>query len=411
MATAFPQATQHGDDNFVLALNLEKDKVRTTFIELREVLTETEKKLMKALNDILSSYNSYKSEMKKMNERKREIENIRNVQLTVVPTLSDLKAFHEKILQDLNEQLNELQTPVRPKLVRFVCEKNKLVGEVNELCKLVERVSEIDYKSKTQSVISVCDGGTGNEQLFNPLGVTVDHNTGNIYVANCWNNCVKVFDNTAKYLLKFGDGNGEEKMSRPRRLLIRGNKVFVSQSDCILVYQLDGKLVSRIGSGGSGELQFNFPCGLSTDEYNNDIYICDNGNNRIQIISENLQYKSQFGKDTLDSPRDIKLYKDSIFILDTSSPCLHRYIRDLVLQQSVVTRGGGQQIRDPWFFFIDKFGNILISDNGSNSILILNSVFEFIHKISVPYPRGITMDREDRVIVVCSSSKNCLQIF
>ena len=36
----------------------------------------------------------------------------------------------------------------------------KLVREVNELCKLVERVSEIDYKSKTQSVISVCDRGT-----------------------------------------------------------------------------------------------------------------------------------------------------------------------------------------------------------------------------------------------------------
>ena len=208
-----------------------------------------------------------------------------------------------------------------------------------------------------------------------------------------------------------GDGKGEGKMSHPRGLLIRGNKVFVSHSHCILVYQLDGKFVSRIGSEGSGELQFNHPCGLSTDEYNNDIYICDNGNNRIQIISENLQYKSQFGKDTLHSPRDIKLYKDNIFILDTFNPCLHRYIRDLVLQQSVVIRGVGQQVRDPWFFFIDKFGNFLISDNGYNSILILKSEFDFIHKISVPYPRGITMDREDRVIVVCSGTNNCLQIF
>ena len=206
MATAFPQATQHGDDNFVLVLNLEKDKVLTTFIELREVLTETEKKLMKALNDILSSYDRYRSEVKKMNERKREIENIRNAILTFVPTLSDRKAFHEKFLQNLNEQLNELQTPVRPKLVKFVCEKNKLVGEVNQLCKLVERVSEIDYKSKTQSIISVCDNGTGNEQLNKPYDVTVDHDTDNIYVADCYNNCVKVFDNTAKYLLKFGNG-------------------------------------------------------------------------------------------------------------------------------------------------------------------------------------------------------------
>ena len=318
MATAFPQATPHGDDNFVLELNLEKDKVRTTFIELREVLTETEKKLMKALNDILSSYNSYRSEMKKMNERKREIENIRNANLTVVPTF--------------------------------------------------------------------------------------------IYVADCFNHCVKVFDNTAKYLLKFGDGKGEGKLSYPRGLLIRGNKVFVSHNHCILVYQLDGKFVSKIGSGGSGELQFNFPCSLSTDECNNDIYICDNGNHRIQIFSENLQYRSQFGKDTLHYPCDIKLYKDNIFILDASNPCLHRYNRDLVLQQSVVIREG-QQVRDPCFFFIDKFGNILISDRDSNSILILTSEFEFIHEISVRNPMGITMDREDRIIVVCNSDNECLQIF
>ena len=135
-----------------------------------------------------------------MNEQKREIENIRNAHMTVVPTIPNLKTFHEKILQDLNEQLNQLQTPVRPKLLTFVCDKKKLLSEVNELCKLVERVSEIDYKSKTQSIISVCDSGTGKEQLNRPHGVAVDHNTGNIYVADHGNNCVKVFDNTAKYL-------------------------------------------------------------------------------------------------------------------------------------------------------------------------------------------------------------------
>ena len=58
MATVFPKPTEHGDDNFVLELNREKDKVRTTFMELREILTETETRLMKSLNDILFSYNS-----------------------------------------------------------------------------------------------------------------------------------------------------------------------------------------------------------------------------------------------------------------------------------------------------------------------------------------------------------------
>ena len=413
MATAFPQPTEHGDDNFVLELNREKDKVRTTFIELREILTETETKLIKALNDILSSHNSYTSEVKKMIEQKQDIENIRNVNLTVVPASPALKTFHEKFLQDLNEQLNQLQTPVRPKLVTFVCDENKLLSEVNELCKLVERVSEIEYKNKTQSIISVCDRGTSNEQLNNPDGVTVDHNTGNIYVADYFNNCVKVFDNTAKYLFKFGNGKGEGKMSNPIGLLICGNRVLVTQSNnYIQVYELDGKFVSRFGSSGNGKLQFSLPFGLSTDEYNGDIYICDCLNNRIQIISENFEYKSEFGKDILYHPRDVKLYKDNIFILDESNPCLHIFNKDLVLQKSVVTRGEGQQVVNPCFFFIDKFGSILFSDCNSNSILILNSEFEFIHKISVSNnPIGITTDKEDRVIVVCEAANNCLQIF
>ena len=277
----------------------------------------------------------------------------------------------------------------------------------------LSRISEIDYKSKTQSIISLCDRGTGNEQLNNPCDVTVDYTTDNIYVADNLFNCVKVFDSTAKYLFKFGDENGEGKMSSSWGLHICGNKVLVTQwNHCIQVYQLDGKYVSKIGNYGNGQLQFNIPSGLSTDEYNGDIYICDSGNHRIQILSENFQYKSEFGKDILHYPRDIKLYKDNIFVLDQSNPCLHIFNKDLVLQKSVVTRGEGQQVINPFFFFIGKFGSILISDHNSNSILILNSEFEFIHNISVsPSPMGITMDKEDRVIVVCCAARNCLQIF
>ena len=295
----------------------------------------------------------------------------------------------------------------------FVLELNRVKENVVTKFRKISKVSAIDYKSKTQSIISFCDRGTGDEQLNNPCGVTVDHSTGNIYVADHFNNCVKVFDNTAKYLFKFGDEKGEGEMSSSWGLHICCNKVLVTQwNNCIQVYQLDGKFVSRIGSLGSGQLQFSIPSGLSTDEYNGDIYICDYCNHRIQIISENFNYESEFGKDILRYPRDVKLYKDNIFILDQSNPCLQIFNKDLVLQKSVVTRGRGQQVVDPFFFFIDKLGSILISDYDSNSILILNSEFEFIHKISVSdYPRGITMDKEDRVIVVCSADNNCLEIF
>ena len=273
-------------------------------------------------------------------------------------------------------------------------------------------MSEIDYTSKTQSIISVCDLGTGNEQLNYPYGVTVDQNTGIIYVADHSNHCVKVFDNTAKYLNKFGDGEGEGKMSYPIGLLIRDNTVFVSHRHCILVYQLDGKFVFRIGSYGSGEFQFNFPCGLSTDESNNDIYICDYINHRIQILSENLQYKSEFGKDTLWYPYDVKLTQQHIYVLDQSNPCIHVYDYNHVLIKSMISRGEGNQITHSVSFFIDRSGNILITDYSSYTISIFNSNSEIIHKINVSSsPTGIVVDNQERIIVVSQASKNCFQIF
>ena len=210
MATAYTPDTEHGDDNFILELNRVKEKVRTRFIELRECLSERESELMRELDEILSSYECYRREVEKMNEEKRDIENVRNANMGVVTTSAVVRSCQEKMLQELNEQLEGLEIPVKPKLVVFVCEESKWLVEVNGLCKLVEVVSEIDYKSKTHSVMSVCDVGSGNEQLNRPTGVTVDHKTGNIYVADTLNHCVKVFNDSCKFVFKFGDLKGEE---------------------------------------------------------------------------------------------------------------------------------------------------------------------------------------------------------
>ncbi|KAI6657049.1 Cell surface protein [Oopsacas minuta] len=274
------------------------------------------------------------------------------------------------------------------------CENNKLLDEVKKLGKLVG--SGIDYPNKKQPLVTVCDRGTGNEQLRYPLDVTVDNNTGNIYLADQYNHCIKLFDSTAKYLFKFGDNKGEGAMHFPECLSIYGNRIVISQSsNCIMNYQLDGKFISKVGKFGKGNLEFNYPRGITIDEFIGDVYICDASNNRIQILSENLHYKSQFGKDILTKPLDIKLNRDNIFILDESNPCLHIFNKDLVLQKNIISRGEEQQVISPFFFFLDNSDNILISDYGSDSIQIFNSKYECIHKISIPEPSGITLDDKD----------------
>ena len=409
MATSNPVI----EDNYELELSRVREKIKTKFVELIDCLKARESELLRELDNILASYLSYRSELEKVNEQKRDLETTKTFLQNQLQT-SSVKIFHEDFIVRVNAELKSIETPIEPKMLSFECDSNKMLAGLNNLGKLVEKVrSGIDYKSKKQPLVSVCEKGKGMGQLDWPRGVTVENETGNIYIADQANNSVKVFDRTGKYLFKFGDNEGEGKMDSPLSVAICGDIILISQgSDCILNCQLNGKFISKIGKRGKGESEFNFPFGLTIDESNGSIYVCDFSNNRIQILSLNFRFISQFGKYILKCPRDVKLSKEFIFVLDGSNPCLHLFNYNHILQKSVISRGKGMEMINPLYFFIDQTDNILISDSDSNSILIFNSQFRLFHKIPVSYhSMGVTVDNQGRVIVVSQSPRHCLQIF
>ena len=413
MATAVPPKTETIQDNYELELSRVRENIKTKFVGLIDCLKARESELLRVLDEILASYLSYRSEIEKVNEKRHSLEKMKRLIEEEIAT-SPVRSFQENILVQIIKELASYKTPIEPKMVSFECDSNKMLAELNKLGKLVERVrTGIDYKSKKQPLLSVCKRGNGMEQLNNPHGVTVDNRTGNIYIADRSNHCVKVFDSTGKYLFKFGDNEGEGKMYLPRGVAIYEDRILITQSNhCILNYQLNGKFVSRIGRQGRGELEFNNLFSLTIDESNGDIYICDFNNNRIQILNSDLSFKSQFGKDTLKYPHDVKLSKEYIYVLDDSNPCLHLFNYNHILQKSVISRGKGMEVIFPFYFFVDQTENILISDPNSNSIHIFNTEFQLIHKIPVSNnPTGVTVDKQGRVIVVCRAVKDYLQIF
>ena len=409
MATAYPLR----EDNFELELSRVREKIKTKFTELTDCLKARENELLVQLDSVLASYLSYRKEFETVNEKKRDLERMQNA-LKGVTSTSSAKDMHEGMLLQISTEMNSIEIPTEPKMVSFECNSNSMLAELNRLGKLGEKVrSGIDYESKKQPLVSVCRRGHGNQQLNWPLGVTVDNETGNIYVADQSNDCVKVFNSTGEYLIKFGDKEGEGKMYRPRGVAILGDRILITQdSNCILNYQLNGKFISRLGTEGRGKLEFDFPFGLTIDESNGDIYICDSDNNRVQILNKDFSFKAQFGNNELIHPRDVKLSKEYIYILDESNPCLHLFNYNYILQKSVITRGEGMDVVNPYFFFIDKTDNILITDRDYNSVIVFTSKFQLLHKIPVSnLPTGVTVDNQGRVIVVCQADKDCLQIF
>ena len=410
MATANPIEEGYKEDNYVLELNRVRDKIKTKFAELVDCLKARENQLLIDLDNILASYLSFRTELEKVNERKRDFETAK----TLLQKQLANKSIHINLISQLNTEMKAIETPIEPKMVCFECDSNKMLAELNKLGMLVEKVrSGIDYTSKKQPLVIVCKKGSGNRQLYSPRGVIVDSKTGNIYIADCFKHCVKVFDSTAKFLYKFGDNKGEREMDFPMGVAIYGNRILITQSNhCMLNYKLNGMFISRIGREGRGELEFVDPRGLAIDESNGDIYICERSNNRVQILNKDFSFKTQFGKGGLIQPRDVKLSKEYIYVLDESNLCLHLFNYNYILQKSVITRGKGMDVINSCYFFIDKTDNVITSDRESNSIRIFNPEFQLVHKIPVSnYPTGVTIDNQGRVIVVCQADKDCLLIF
>ena len=289
MATANPVEVSEREDNFEFELKRVRENVKRTFVELFECLKRRENELLNELDKILESYHCYQNENVKVTKQRKELETIKQFNEVQLQTTS-FKQMIESHFKEVKEKLNLIAEPIQPQMVRFVCDNNKrLISEIDKLGEYVESIVRIDYKSKVHSVVSVCEGGEGIDQLYNPRGVTVDNTTGMIYVADRGNDCVKVFDNTGKYLSRIGDSTGDRKMYHPHSLAICEDRILISHggywnnSSSILNYQLDGKFISRIGKHGTADLQFRIPNGLSIHQTNGDIYVCDSGNKGIQI--------------------------------------------------------------------------------------------------------------------------------
>ena len=276
-----------------------------------------------------------------------------------------------------------------------------------------------DYKTKQLPTAYCCKKSSQQKspgELNRPCGIAIHYKTGNVYIADSANHRVQVFSCNGDYLFMFS-----EKMNNPRSICVSQKKVFVAQwyGHRINMYELEGKLIKTVGSEGNGEVQFKHPFGLDVSDRTNNIYVCDCNNHRIQILTEELKYHSMLGIDLLKYPRDVKVKRDRVLVLDESDPCMFVFDSDHVLTNRLITRGVRKQTNSPFCFDIDREYNIIMSDCNNHCVYVFNQEGEQIHKFGkegqcigeFSQPCGIALDNTGRIIVVCEKDTNCLQFF
>ena len=124
--------------------------------------------------------------------------------------------------------------------------------------------------------------GSSPEQFNGPYDVTFD-NEGYLYVADSGNHCIKKFTSTGQYISTFGSNPGQIKY--PTSIIIDNNLLYVSEygNNRISIFDTNGCFIHCFGKSGSGEGEFDRPFGITVDSLGN-LYVSDFGNNRLVVL-------------------------------------------------------------------------------------------------------------------------------
>ena len=190
------------------------------------------------------------------------------------------------------------------------------------------------------------------------------------------------------------------------------------------VYRLDkkGEVVGSVGKEGTGNGEFKWADGIKI--FNDELYVCDYGNSRVNVFDMNLKFVRTFGKSTdgpgkLTNPADIALdTRGNVYVADYSS---HRVVV-FSPDGSYLSHFGGEgeergRLKSPVGICTTPH-YVYVSEQGNNRISIFHTSGQFVGTLckggagegELNYPWGIAVD-QDGFLFVCDSKNSRIQIF
>ncbi len=250
--------------------------------------------------------------------------------------------------------------------------------------------------------------GYEDNKLNYPSNLTVDQDTGDVYVMDLLFNRVQRFDS---------EGNHLATWSCPRTLGLEWdphlNVIWAAGwvDDNIRKYALDGTLLATYGSSGTGPLEFDFPHDIAVHPINGNIYVLDDDNERVQIMTPDGVYIDEFEVVDEFQPFGIEIDPTGEWLIVTNSGAreVHKYSTDGVLiemwDEASSEPGGFRWPRDTT---IDAEGHVFIADTDNERVQMLDSDGNWMAFVIGPsnrvdgsfHPRAVSVNRSTRDLYV-----------
>ncbi len=218
----------------------------------------------------------------------------------------------------------------------------------------------------------------GENSFVSPVGIAVN-NDDDIFICDSGIRKIIVLDRDLDFKYVFKEG-----LIRPTGIKIRNDSVYVTDTGAnqIIIFNLEGKELRRIGGRGDTAGSFNYPVHLCLDNskstYTNSLYVVDAMNFRIQVLNKAGMFIKGFGRlgngmGDFARPKGIALDSDG-----------HIYVVDALFDVVQI---------------FDQNGQVLLAFGGSGS-----------RKGNFYLPADILIDNQDRIYIVDSGNRR-IQVF
>ncbi|MBI5470900.1 MAG: 6-bladed beta-propeller [Ignavibacteriae bacterium] len=276
------------------------------------------------------------------------------------------KSFWRKLADVVFGEEREINSMARPQGIAVDSKGCIYVTDI-----ALKGVHVFDFEEKEHTLFQ----GDDDHQFVSPVGIAVSPD-GMLYVSDSEIGAVLVFDPDGDYKFTISKG-----LKRPTGICLSSGALYVADTGLnrVVVFDEAGNERYRIGKRGLDDTEFNFPIDVhAEDSSDNNLYVVDAMNFRIQVLRREGTLVSKFGK-LGDGIGDFARPKG--VALDSEE---HIYVTDALFDVIQV---------------FDKQGQILLAFGGSGRGFG-----------SFSLPTGLAIDVKDRIYVVDSGNKR-VQVF
>ena len=246
-----------------------------------------------------------------------------------------------------------------------------------------------------------------------PWQVSV-HDNGTIYVSDIGNLCIHALDLLGNKKAVIGSpGTSKVQFSSPRGMALKGEVMFVTDScdHCVHKITLKGDLLLTFGKHGRAEGMLNVPMGICLDPEDR-IVVANSHNHRIEVFTAEGKFSHSIAGNSAGSkgfvmPWDVAMDPwGNLHIAAWGTGA----IKVFTVEGMFVRSYGEKVLVNPRGVAIDGGGYVFVSDGGTNSVVVLDSMGKCVHTIhNLDSPTGVALDQDSGIYVANYGSGNVLR--